>query len=60
MAGVRKNIYFTNEKVIAELESQKNISKYVDSAVLFYIENHDLIKNYIQSVTCLSGIIAKK
>lgn len=60
MAGVRKNIYFTSDKVIEELEKQKNMSKYVDNAVLFYIENQDLVKNYIQSMTCLSGIIAKK
>lgn len=60
MAGIRKNIYFTSDKVIDELEKQKNISKYVDNAVLFYIENQDLVRNYIQSVTCLSGIIAKK
>lgn len=60
MAGIRKNIYFTSDKVIEELEKQKNMSKYVDNAVLFYIENQDLVKNYIQSVTCLSEIIAKK
>lgn len=60
MSGVRKNIYFTNDKVIEELEKQKNISKYVDNAVLFYIENQDLVKNYIQSMTCMSSIIAKK
>ena len=60
MAGIRKNIYFTSDKVIEELEKQKNMSKYVDNAVLFYIENQDLVKNCIQSVTCLSEIIAKK
>lgn len=60
MTGVRKNIYFTSDKVIEELEKQKNLSKYVDNAVLFYIENQDLVKNYIQSMTCMSSIIAKK
>ena len=60
MGGIRKNIYFTNDKVLRELERQKNISKYVDNAVLFYIENQDIIKEYVNSITCLSGVIAKK
>ena len=58
--GIRKNVYFTNDKVIDEVNNQKNISKYIENAILFYIENADIIKKYVNSIDTLSVMLEKK
>ena len=46
MKSNRHNISITNERVEEELLKSQNMSKYIENAILFYIQEHE--KHYVE------------